>query len=141
MDSLNGVVWFTALDLKSGYWQAKIDEASKPLMAFTVGPLGFYECDCMPYGLVNAPATFQRLMETCLGDLQVNWCLIYPSDVIVFSRMPKDHLVWVRAVFENLIEAGLKLNPVSVRFSRNPRLTWDIEFQKGALKLMTVRLK
>ena len=54
-----------------------MDEASKPLMVFTVGPLGFYECDCMPLRLANAPGTFKRLMETCLGDLQLNWCLIY----------------------------------------------------------------
>ena len=47
LESLNGGVWFTALGLKSGYWQVEMDEASKPLMAFTVSPLGFYECDHM----------------------------------------------------------------------------------------------
>ena len=72
LDSLNGAVWFTALDLKSGFWQVEMDEASKPLMAVTVGLLGFYKCGCMPFGLVNALATFQRLMETYLGDLQLN---------------------------------------------------------------------
>ena len=99
LESLTEAVWFTVLDLKSGYWQVEMDETSKPLMAFTVEPLGFYECDCMPYWLVNAPATFQRLMETCLGDLQLNWCLIYLNDVIVFSKMPKEHLNWLTAVF------------------------------------------
>ena len=72
LDSLNGAIRFSALDLKSGYWQVEMDEAFKPLM----GPLGFYECDPMPFGLVNAPATFQRLMKTFLGDIQLNWCLI-----------------------------------------------------------------
>ena len=86
MDSLNGAIWFTALDLKSGYEQAKMDEAPKPLMAFTVGLLGFYRCDSMPFGLVNVPDIFQRLMETCQGHLQLNWCLIYLDDVIVFSK-------------------------------------------------------
>ena len=80
-------------------------------MAFTVGPLGFYKCDHMAFGLVNTPATFQRLIETCLGDLQLNWCLIYLNDIIVFSKVPKDHLVWFRAVFKNLKEGGLKLKP------------------------------
>ena len=49
VDSLNEAVWFTALDLKSGYWQVEMDEESKLLMAYTVGPLGFYECDHMPF--------------------------------------------------------------------------------------------
>ena len=89
LERLNGAVWFTALELKSGYWQVKNDEVSKPLMAFTVGPMGFYECDHMSFALVNALAIFQNLMETCVGYL--NWCLIYFIDVIVFSKIPKNH--------------------------------------------------
>ena len=68
LDSLKGGVWFMALDLKLVHWQVEMDEVSKPLTSFTVGPLGFYGCDCMPFGLVNALVTFQRLMETCLSD-------------------------------------------------------------------------
>ena len=77
-----------------------MDGTSKKLMAFMLDPLGFYECDCMPFRLVNASAMFQRLMETCLGDLQLNWCLIYLVNIIVFSNMPKDHLVKMTAVFK-----------------------------------------
>ena len=116
LDSLNGVVWFTALDLKSGYWQVKMDKTYKPLMAFTVSLMGFYKYDCMPFGLVNSLAMSQRLMKTCLGDLQFKWCLIYLNDVIVFSKMPKDHLVWLRAIFEKLKEAGLKLKHSKCEF-------------------------
>ena len=71
LDSLNGACIFTSLDLKSGYWQVELDESSIPLTAFTVGPLGFYECVRMPFGLTKAPATFQRLMESCLGELHL----------------------------------------------------------------------
>ena len=70
LDSLQGSQWFSSLDLKSEYWQVKMDQESKPLTAFTVGQLGFYRCKRMPFGLTNAPATFQRLMETCLGGHQ-----------------------------------------------------------------------
>ena len=50
----------------------------------------FYECEWMLFGLVNALATFQRLMETCLAKLQLNWCLIYLDDIIVFSKHQKN---------------------------------------------------
>ena len=101
-----------------GYWKVVMDKASKPLMAFMVGPLGFYRCDCMPFGLVNSPATFQRLMETYLGDLQLNLCLIYLDDIIVFLKMPKDHLVKLRAVLKKLKEAELKLKPSKCEFNK-----------------------
>ena len=77
LDCLGGAMIFTSLDLKSEYWQVEMEEDSKPLTAFTVGPLGFYECERMPFGLTNAPATFQHLMENCLGELHLNWCIIY----------------------------------------------------------------
>ena len=111
LDSLNGACIFTSLDLKSGYWQVKLDDESIPLTAFTVGPLGFYECVRMPFGLTNAPATFQRLMESCLGDLHLSWCIIYLDDIIIFSKNPDDHITRLEGVFEKLAEAGLKLKP------------------------------
>ena len=64
----------------------------------------------MPFGLTNAPVTFQRLM-TCLGELHLNWCIIYLDDIIVFSRTPEEHLHRLKAVFSNLRAAGLKLKP------------------------------
>ena len=141
LDSLNWAIWFTALDFKSGYWQVEIDEASKPLMAFTVGLLGFYKCDHMPFGLVNAPATFQRLMETCLVGLQLNWCIIYLNDIIVFLKIPKYHLVWLRAVFKKLKEAGLKLESTKYEFFKKSLTYLRSKFQKGVLTLMTIKLK
>ena len=92
LDSLNGSCIFTSIDLKTGYWQVEMDPKSIPLTAFTVGPLGFYECVKMLFRLTNAPATFPRLIETCLADLHLNWCIIYLDDVVIFSRMPEEHL-------------------------------------------------
>ena len=71
LDCLGGAILFMSSDLKSGYWQVKMDEESKPLTAFMVSPLGFYECERMPFGLTNAPATFQCLMKSCLGELHL----------------------------------------------------------------------
>ena len=72
LNSLQGSQWFSSLNLKMAYWQVEMDEESEPLTAFTMGPLGFYKCKRMPFSLTNAPATFQRLMETFLGDLNLH---------------------------------------------------------------------
>ena len=119
LDCLNGTKIFTSLNLKSGFWQVKLYEESKPLTAFTVGPVWFYECEQMPFGLTNAPATFQHLMETCLGDLHLNWCIVYLDDVIIFSKMPKEHILRLQAVFPKLATAGLKLKPSKCEFFKN----------------------
>ena len=92
LDCLGGAIIFTSLDLKSGYWQVEMDKESKALTAFTVGPLGFYEYERMPFGLTNALTTFQCLMESFLGELHLNWCIIYLNDIIVFSKTPEEHL-------------------------------------------------
>ena len=62
-------------------------------------------------GLTNAPGTFQRLMESCLGVLHLNWCIIYLDDIIVFSQTPEEHLHRLKAIFNKLRAAGLKLKP------------------------------
>ena len=92
LDALSGAKWFSALDLKSGYWQVPLAEEDKCKTAFTIGPLGFWEYECMPFGLTNAPAIFQRLMEDCMGDLHLKFCLLYLDDVIIFSRTYEEHL-------------------------------------------------
>ena len=76
--------------------------------AFIVGPHRFYECNQMPFGLSNAPATFQRLMENCFGDMNMQSCLIYLDDIVVFSQTFEEHVQWLSMVLERLIEAGLK---------------------------------
>ena len=103
LDCLDGATIFTSLDLQSGYWQVKLTEASRPLAAFTVGPLGFYECVWMPFGLTNVPATFQHLMELCLGDMHLKWCIIYLDDIIVFSKTLEEHIQRLGGVFENCL--------------------------------------
>ena len=92
LESLVGAGHFSCLDLKSGFWQISMDEVSKQYTTFTVGNLGFFEWDRMPFGLCNAPATFQWLMQNCMGELNLIYCLIYLDDLIVFSQMAEEHL-------------------------------------------------
>ena len=83
LESLVGAGHFSCLDLKSEFCQIKMEEALMQYTSFIVGNLGF-ECDCMPFGPCNALATFQQLMQNCLGELNLIYCLIYLDDIVVF---------------------------------------------------------
>ena len=73
----------------------------------------------MPFGATNAPATFQRLMHDCLGDLNMNWCIVYLDDIIIFSDTKEEHIKRLEAVFQKLMTAGLKLKPTKCFFFRD----------------------
>ena len=110
LESLVGAGHYSTFDMNSGFWQVLMDEESKQYNAFTLGSMGLYECESMPFGLCNAPPTFQRLMQNCLGELNLTYCLIYLDDVIIFSQM-EEHLERMQVVFDRLREYGLKLKP------------------------------
>ena len=116
MESMVGTWYFSCMDLKSSFWQVKISEKARQYTAFTVGSMGVYEFLRMPYGLCNTPATFQRLMQNCLGKLNLTYALIYLDDVIIYSRTEEEHLTRLRAVFERFRESGLKLKPSKCNF-------------------------
>ena len=67
----------------------------------------------MPFGAINAPAIFQRLMHDYLGDLNMRWCIVYLDDIIIYSDTKEEHLKRLEAVFLKLAAAGLKLKPTS----------------------------
>ena len=92
MESMVGAQFFSSMDLKSGFWQVRMSEKSQQYTVFTVGSLGVYEFLRMLYRLCNAPATFQRLMQNCLGELNLTYALVYLDDVIVYSKTEEDHL-------------------------------------------------
>ena len=116
IESLVGTGYFSCLDLKAGFWQIAMDEASKQYTTFTMGNLGFFEYECMPFELCNAPATFQRLMENCLGELNLTYCLIYLDDVNIFLKMEEEHLQCLHIVFDHFREHNLKLKPTKCEF-------------------------
>ena len=90
-------------------WADKMDQPSKQYTAFTVGNLGFFKCDHMPFGLYNVPVMFQRLMQNCLGELYLIYCLIYLDDIIVYSQTTEEHLHRLHVVFNQFHEYNLKL--------------------------------
>ena len=111
LERLTRAAHYLTFNMNSGFWQVPMDEESKQYTAFTLGSMGLYECESMPFGLCNAPPTFQRLMQNCLGELNLTYCLIYLDDVIVFSDTPEEHLRTMRVVFDCLHEHSLKLKP------------------------------
>ena len=91
-----------------------MEEASKQYTAFTVANLGFLECNCMPFGLCNALVMFHRLMQNCLGKLNLIYCLIYLDNIIAFSWTAEEHLHRLHMVFNWFGEYNLKLKPCSL---------------------------
>ena len=90
LESLVGAGHFSCLGLTLGFWQIKMEEALKQYTTFTVGNLGFFKCDCMPFGLCNAPVMFQRLMQNCLGKLNIIYCFIYLDNLIMVCRLQRN---------------------------------------------------
>ena len=116
--ALAGSKWFSVMDLKSGYYQIEMEERDKAKTAF-VCPLGFYEFNRMPQGITNAPSTFQRLMERCMGSLNLKEVLVFLDDIIVFSSTLEEHEARLLHVLQQLRENGLKLSPTKCRFFQN----------------------
>ena len=109
LDSLAGAQYFSTLDLMSGYWQVMMHPNDREKTAF-ITRYGTYEFTVMPFGLCNAPATFQRLMNQVYKDITYKYVVVYLDDTNVFSKTFEDHIRHLREVFTRIRKAGLKLN-------------------------------
>ena len=108
LDTLAGSQWFSTLDLVSGYWQVEVVEQDRDKTAFATQE-GLFQFKVMPFGLCNAPATFQRLMNLVLAGVQWSECLVYLDDIIVLGRSFEEHLQNLSAVLQKLKCANLRL--------------------------------
>jgi len=109
LDQLSGNSWFSTLELKSGYWQLKVRPEDREKTAFSVGR-GLWQFTVMPFGLCNAPATFERLIEKVLEGLLSRICLVYLDDVIIFASTFNEMLENLKKVFLRLNSVNLKVN-------------------------------
>ena len=117
LNALCGAKYFTTLDLQSGYWQVALEDKSKELTAFSTSK-GRWEFNVLLFGLSNAPATFQRLMDLVLTGLHWSQCLVYLDDIIIFGKTFEEHLTRLRIVLERLDQVGLTLKPSKCQWAK-----------------------
>ena len=117
-DYLLQAKWFSKMDAASGFWQVPMEHASKEKTAM-ITPDGLYHWKVMPFGLCNAPATFQRLMDAVLNGLKWKECLVYLDDILIFSKDWESHLMHLRHVFDRLEKARISLKLSKCEFAKN----------------------
>ena len=111
IDALSHSQWFSSLDLTMGYHQVPMKAEDKAKTAFAAPSGGLYEYNTMPFGLCNAPGTFERLMERVLNKLQWHVAVLYLDDIIVYGRTWEEHMRNLELVLQRVGQAGLKLKP------------------------------
>src|ERR1044071_3470912 len=108
LESFRTANWFSTIDLASGYWQVEVAEKDKEKTAF-ITHQGLYEFNVMPFGLKNAPGTFQRLMNYVLQEYIGKFAAVYLDDIIIYSTTFEQHLDHVKTIFNALRKAILKI--------------------------------
>ena len=115
IDQVGNAAYVSKIDLMKGYWQVPLSQEAREISAF-VTPQGLFQCRVMPFGMKNAPATFQRMMNGVVAGHDN--CVVYIDDVLVFSNTWKDHLDHLRDLFERLFRAGLVVNLAKCEFGK-----------------------
>lgn len=114
-DQLAGMQYFSKLDLLKGFNQIPVQRSSRELMAVST-PIGLYQPTVMPFGVKNAPGTFQREMRRVLGKLLHRGVFVFIDDIIIYSRDEAEHLRLIEQVLELLAAAGYYANPAKCQF-------------------------
>ena len=118
LDMLAGKQWFSTMDLASGYWQVSLSQESRLKTAFATHS-SLFQFRVMPFGLCNAPATFERLMDRVLQGLRWSRCLVYLDDIISFGSTFDDALTSLTLIFERLQSHGLQLKSTKCQLFRS----------------------
>ena len=114
-DKLGRAQYFTVLDLAKGFHQILVDEKDRAKTAFST-PQGHYEYKRMPFGLKNAPARFQRIMNHVLRDFINKICVVYFDDILIFSTSITEHVDSINKIFKKLKDFNLKIQIDKCKF-------------------------
>ena len=126
LDTLGSAHYITSLDLSQAYFQVPLEKKSREYTAFAVPQMGLFHFKRMPFGLCNASATFQRLLNRVIGPEMVPCVFAYLDDIIIATETLEEHRYWLRRVLLALTEAGLAINPRISASSAYPKFaTWD----------------
>lgn len=109
LDQLVNAKIFSKLDLLSGFWQIGMDEESKEKTAFTT-KFGQFQFNVMPFGLMNAPASFQQLMNRILKEYIDKFVIVYLDDILIYSKNKEEHEKHIRMILTGLKNNNLKIN-------------------------------
>src|SRR5262249_3757042 len=105
LNTFEGMNWFTKLDASMGYWQVPIHEDDTKYCSF-ICQEGQFEFIRMSFGLMNAPATFQRMNDSILKDVLRKFCVVYLDDIIIYSKTFEEHVEHVKTVMKLVAESG-----------------------------------
>ena len=133
IDTLAGATYFSTLDLASGYWQIPVANEDRPKTAFKTKK-GLFEFKVMPFGLCNAPATFQRVMDRLLIGLKWNFCLVYLDDIVIFSKTFEKHIEHLEEVFKRIQNANFHLKAEKCVFGRKEIIYLGYSISKEGIK-------
>lgn len=122
LDKLGRATYFTTLDLASGFHQIEIEVEDIPKTAFSTEG-GHYEFRRMPFGLKNAPSTFQRVMDNVLRGLQNETCMVYLDDIIIYNTSLEEHVSKLKAIFERL-----RLNNFKIQLDKSEFLQKTVQY-------------
>lgn len=131
--AIRGKTHFTGLDCKSGFWQIRLDEKSKPLTAFSC-PMGQFEWNVLPFGLKQAPGIFQRFMDTCFKKYD-KFVRVYVDDILVFSDTEEDHYKHVKQVLNECISQGIILSEKKAEINKSKINYLGLQVERGVLQL------